>query len=227
LFEFAHIERDLWNILTLIDRLDWMRSAAVNGVLDRVQWSEWPALDIEHFHIELRSIFDYLAIVFLALAAQPKSMPKEKSFRKLTQWLAKGCGNRKYLSEDLAEVVLGAPRFPNIRSVRDATVHHGGQTIVFAKPEDGILFQVNHKWRWLVSKSEATHDNDLVDFRFYASRVLTDMYLFLDRAACVLRQMVGSPDRVSGGRDYHTGYSTLIHWIELESDGMISSTTPA
>jgi hypothetical protein len=50
LLEFTHIERDLWNILTLIEHLDWMQSAAVDGVLDRAQWFVWPALDIEHFH---------------------------------------------------------------------------------------------------------------------------------------------------------------------------------
>ena len=52
---------DLWNIGTLIERLEWTDKLAIAGTLDKGLWNRYCSLDIEHFHVEARSLLDYAA----------------------------------------------------------------------------------------------------------------------------------------------------------------------
>ena len=57
-----NIQMDLWNVSTLIYRLEWFRNFAIQNQLDITHsWSMFASLDVEHFHVELRSILDYTA----------------------------------------------------------------------------------------------------------------------------------------------------------------------
>ena len=55
----AHYLHEDWgNLLTIISRVEWMYGLAHSDSLHEGAWMAFAALDIEHFHVELRSAFD-------------------------------------------------------------------------------------------------------------------------------------------------------------------------
>src|SRR5262249_46711722 len=78
------IVQDIWNIGSLIERLEWMVQLTAAGQLTEDSWRMFAALDIEHFHIEVRSILDYAALSIRAVSGK-KSGQLPDSFRKLRQ----------------------------------------------------------------------------------------------------------------------------------------------
>lgn len=134
------IIQDIWNIGTLIHRLSWFRTAPIDKDFLSHMWMPYASVDIEHFHVELRSIMDYTGEIISHVANKHGQVPD--SFNKLFYWVARKQGNRKRLGEDLALVVESAAWFPKLRGIRNALIHSGGFTLVFGSPKDGILFQV-------------------------------------------------------------------------------------
>ena len=59
------INQNIWNIETIALRLDWQKDLWTRDELEDGLWMLFAATDIDHFHVELRSIFDYLAKVAL------------------------------------------------------------------------------------------------------------------------------------------------------------------
>src|SRR5439155_21266726 len=85
---FDCMHQDLWNILTLIQKLEWMRQMVLQGKLDHALQARFAASDIDMFHIELRALFDYLAKAVKAVSSQPNQTPGD-SFNSLLTWLKK------------------------------------------------------------------------------------------------------------------------------------------
>ena len=77
-----NIHEDVWNVGTLVHRLEWLRDLAIHNQLDIVKWTLFARLDIEYFHVELRSILDYVASILGTIAQKPKQVPSD-SFHKL------------------------------------------------------------------------------------------------------------------------------------------------
>jgi hypothetical protein len=71
---FHDIIWDLWNVVSLIARLEWTDELAQKGELSVELWRQFCSLDIEHFHVELRSILDYAAVCIVASAEKPGSV---------------------------------------------------------------------------------------------------------------------------------------------------------
>src|SRR5262245_61027330 len=54
-----HVVHDVANIGALLERLAWTKGEQVAGRLWLSTWSRFAELDIEHFHLEIRSAMDY------------------------------------------------------------------------------------------------------------------------------------------------------------------------
>lgn len=132
------INRDLINIGIIIERIEWLKSIALEKKEIHVSWHRYVAVDIEHFHTEIRSIMDYIAQTIGILLPNGGQLPD--SFRKLYEWTNK---NSSRIDSGIESIIKYASSwFIDMKDVRDAIVHHGASTIVFGGPQDGILFQI-------------------------------------------------------------------------------------
>lgn len=148
----SFIAHDFHNVLILTGRLEWMREQAEIDPRLETFWRYSSALDIEYFHVEVRSIMDYVAFIIRKISDAPgkvvcKSVDKYAcSFEKLFNWMEKDERNRHKLGADMASLILSAEWFKDIREVRDAIIHGGGESIVYLKPKDGIFFQLSKRY---------------------------------------------------------------------------------
>ena len=126
-----HITQDIWNIETLVFRLNWQKELFSGNQLNKILWMQFAACDIDLFHVELRSVFDYLAKLILFFTVKSGEVDTKMSFRELQQWLTRNRGNAKRLGVDLANVVADCDWFVVLRDVPDSIVHRGGSVIFF------------------------------------------------------------------------------------------------
>ncbi len=95
------------------------------------------SIDIEYFHILIRSIFDYLASVIRALSNSPTQMPGDSfrcSFEKLLNKVQKGKISPKKLGSDLIPLVTEVGWFKDLRNIRNSFIHLDGFTFSFYDP---------------------------------------------------------------------------------------------
>jgi hypothetical protein len=76
------VVEDLWNVLTIIHRMDWQREAARNNLLNETDWLFFTMADVRAFDVELRSTYNHAAPMIACLAAKPGQVPRD-SFREL------------------------------------------------------------------------------------------------------------------------------------------------
>ncbi len=105
-----YISQDIGNIETITARLEWQRDLWSNNKIDVGKWCSFTGCDIDIFHVEMRSIFDYVAKIIKRISNQPEQVPDE-GFNILKTWLTKSEDNSQRLGEDLAELVLSVDWF--------------------------------------------------------------------------------------------------------------------
>ena len=176
-----YIHQDIANIETISTRLAWEKALWCNNQLDVGKWMIYAACDIDLFHIEVRSIFDYLAKVIKRVSDQSEQVPDE-GFYHLRTWLAKSDDNVKRLGKDLAELVLSVDWFDGLKNVRDVNVHQGGMTLVFLE-KNRILFQILSGYDNLVSISEIMYNENVADFELYAGIYFGYLIAFLEQVS--------------------------------------------
>jgi hypothetical protein len=159
------ITMDIGNVETITTRLAWEKGLSQEKQLDFGKWMKYSGCDIDLFHIEMRSIFDYIAKIINRISDEPKRVP-DKGFNNLKDWLKLEC-SEKTLGKDLADVVRSADWFDNLKTIRDESVHRGGMTLVFPDEKD-ILFQVYKGHENLVSIPEVMYNENVVRFESYA-----------------------------------------------------------
>jgi hypothetical protein len=133
-----YILQDLSNLGMVLFKLEWIRSHAQNNDSLKSLWFQFATTDIDYFHVEFRSIFDYVAKIIGDITNKPGQITD--SFHRLQERLNKP-GNRARLGEELANLVESVDWFPDIQGLRDSMIHMGAFTLVFLDPEEGILFQ--------------------------------------------------------------------------------------
>jgi hypothetical protein len=207
---FNKATQDLWNISTLLARLEWTRTLAHQGALNTGAWSSFSSLDIENFFVQMRSIMDHVAEILQSLLPKGKQLPE--SFRRLRESLDK---YRTRLPSDIAALVAGANWFDEMRSARDALVHQGGYSLVFSEPKDGILFQVYGKGhKGCFSHPAIMFNDNVVRFDRYASHVVSNLLVFLDRLGAALLSKTTAIGSVPGQvRCSSMGFALLRLWI--------------
>ena len=184
------INRDIKNIGIIAERIEWLKSIALERKEIHVSWTRYIAIDIEHFHIEIRSIMDYIAQTIKLLLPNGGQLPD--SFRKL-------CDNvDKYSSridENIYNIIKSASSwFMEMRSVRDDIIHYGSSTMVFAGPKDGILFQIYNSSldEKIDSEKCIMYNENIAFFDRYAALYISRIIHFINTLSKALAQIISS-----------------------------------
>jgi hypothetical protein len=209
------VAHDVWNIETLLDRINWQCELWSANQMTDGRWNVYITADIDLFHVEFRSLFDYLARLIRALANKPGQVPEEASFEKLTNWVVKPENTaQQRLGEELVKVVTAADWFPLIRQVRNDLVHRGAETLVFYdKPR--VLFQTYTGGREkIIDIPELMHNPNVVDFERYAAVFYGYLIDYLEEVASVVYLRLGLKRREGGSRHHNPGIATAKRWME-------------
>lgn len=210
-----YIRQDIANIETISTRLAWEKDLWSNDQIDVGKWMSYAGCDIDLFHIEVRSIFDYLAKVFTRVSDKPKQVP-DKGFDHLRKWLAKSEDNQKKLGRDLADLVLSVDWFEEVKNVRDINVHKGGATIVFLEKRR-ILFQVFKGYENMICIPELMFNENVVDFEPYAGMYFGYLIAFLEQASRSIEKRLPPRKLAFGAGNPYMAYKELpaiYVWIE-------------
>lgn len=214
----AHFLHEDWgNLLTLIKRIEWTLAQVNAGALPEHAWMEFTALDVEHFHVELRSAFDYLARIVIAQSAQPGQTPKG-SYSLLSKWAANNIVRaRRLLGHDLAQSVADSRKlFLDRKRVRELVVHSGARSLVFP-PAEGILFQVyahGLQFNLLKELGDLMHNENVVNFKRYASSTLLQFWALVEAVSVQTFSRYALPQvgLGDGAMSYHGGLAVLRDW---------------
>ena len=204
------IQQDLWNLQEICLRLDWQKQLFSKNELNIGWWMGFARLDIEHFHFEFRSIFDYIAKIFRQVSDIPGET-KERSFEKLRNWVTKE-KNAKKIGGDIATSVLSVNWFDEVKALRELITHFGGEALTF--PEKGrILFQVTRGWKDYVSIPEIMYNENVADFELYAGMYIGYLFAYLENISTLVRSRLNIIERNTDSRSYHPGLGVIKEWI--------------
>ena len=212
----SDINQDIWNICTLVSRMEWFRNLAIIdqwAEKNPILWNQFTSLDIEHFYIELRSVLDYIATALSGLAIRPKQTPT--SFDDLSKWLVgkNSDDHKKKLGTDGVSIVESASWYPEIRRIRDSILHYGSNAFVFGGPNDGILFQVFHGRNKFIIQEPLMWNENVVDFQLYASLYFARIFILLGRLGDLICSRVPEVKGLSNARNNYRGIDILADWI--------------
>jgi len=212
------VTQNEWNMLTCIQRLEWMRIAAGGDGHIASNWYNYASADIEYWHVSFRSLLDYVALVLLLLAGRKAEKP---SFHKLHGKCTSGDEKKvksvtDEIGPDAVELLQSATWFNQILRVRTSIVHRGGHTLVFGGPSNGILFQVyGGFWQNLVAAEPWMFNDNVAYFDRYAAHLMSHLIIFLERFASTVARRYGLfplPER--DARNCHDGFKVLRAWID-------------
>jgi hypothetical protein len=183
------IVEDLGWACALLRRLKSVHRDVLAGALPLSDWLLYGSIDIESFHVQLRSMFDYFAKCAGLLATKSGQAPS--SFNDLLKW-ARSSKNHNAAGPAVLCLINDVAWFPKLRDVRDGAVHRGVRTLVFFERSEKQLFQVGLSDfdTELGSSFLATNENGVVDFRLYAAAILVETLDLLERlGAELLKQL--------------------------------------
>jgi hypothetical protein len=209
----AYIKQDNWNLQTLCRRLDWQKRATSEGKIDDLLSSSFAACDINLFHVQFRSLFDYLAKVINLISDKPGQVPSD-SFEQLYNWVERVESNRQRIGDDLARIVASCDWFKDLRGVRNSIVHFGGETVVFPET-DRILFQVYDGFRNRhIHFPEIMFNENIVDFELYSGLLIGYLITCLEEVSLAIRRRLDVKHFGGDVRSYHGGLPVIRNWIE-------------
>lgn len=201
-------------LLTILERAEWQKRSALDGHLNDTLWFFFSALDVEHYYIVLRSLFDHIANVCAAVASRHDQVPR--SFHDLLQWSAHRPRADRILGADLVELLLSCTWFDDIRKTRDGIVHFGAMTLSFPSVET-IAFNVAAGDRSSVVPVALMVNENIADFELFMAWTLGNLQLFLDSFARLILARI--PDRRElGVTAYQPGMRTLVRHLERLAD---------
>jgi hypothetical protein len=206
------VNQDIWNIETIALRLEWQRDLWTQNKIGDGSWMQSAATDIDHFHVEFRSIFDYLAKIIGIVSKSPRQV-RSSSFRKLKNWVAKSDDNVQMLGKDLAQVIISWEWFDDFREVRDSIVHRGGFTIAFLE-KGRILFQVYEGIHRKVLIPEIMFNENVVDFELYAGLYIGYLIACLEEISELIYKRLNLKKVGSNPKSYHPGLRVVRDWIK-------------
>ena len=205
-----NIHHDLWNAAAIAHRIFWMRGMVRQGSLDMGHWRSYSQLDIEHYFVQLRSIFDYLAMCISASAVKKGQLPP--SFRALKNSISKYQGK---IHPDIVLMVSTADWFDEIRAIRDGLVHEGAQPLIFDDETDSILFQVHPAsgLNNMISKKYMMHNDNVAFFDRFAAWSFSHALTAIDCVGVAISEGKRSHNGLGSSRSYSPGFITLKDWM--------------
>jgi hypothetical protein len=197
-------------LLTILERSEWQKVCARTNQLDGTLWFYFAALDVEHFYVSMRSLFDHLAQVCACAAVQPGQCPR--MFHELLSWCSSEPRAKTILGVELIDLVTGCTWFDDIRNTRDGIVHFGALTIAFPSFET-VSFNVYGGNRSAVVPSALMTNENIADFELYMAWTLGNVGLTVDRLGKILLSRLAGDNRLQT-RSIRPGYATLFGYLE-------------
>ena len=211
-YQVGAITHGLCSLLALMTRLDDLHRQWCAGACDNERYRSWAALDIESWHVHVRSLLDHAARLMELLPAKPGQVPSA-SLSKLQTWLDRKPGNIARLGKDAAAIARSAPRFAETKSIRDQIVHHGALTLVYGGAGAPLLFQVHAGLRNLVDEPYLMHNKNVAYFKRYAALRLAELLLWLEGLGKVILLRPGVR-HLPGARLHSPGISSWLSWLD-------------
>lgn len=181
--------------------------------LDKESWMRFAAINIKHFYIDYRSLFDFLAEAIGLVSDSPSQIPT--SFNKLKKWTNKP-NNVKRLGNDLADVVRSCEWFEDLKDVRDSIIHEGDLILVF--PTKGkILFQIHDKKnlkRKILEPEIIMNNKNVADFELYAGLYLGYLIAYLEEVSEVIISRLNLSIKKLTSKSCHESLHIIYEWIE-------------
>jgi hypothetical protein len=208
------------DMLTVMERLEWMRVRAQQDEHIRSHWSAYAGADIEYWHVNLRSLLDHVGMVISELADK-KNQVSDMKFHRLYRQSRPNAANidefGKRIGPDWLALLQRVTWFELIVSVRNELLHYGGQTMVFESPSHGILFQIHgSRYPFVVMHDPSLmYNKNVVYFDRYAAFLMSHVISFLEEFAAIVYKRTGifhSPEGTV--RACNIGYGVLHSWIE-------------
>ena len=197
-------------LLTILERTEWQKQSARDGHLNDTLWFFFSTLDVEHYYIVLRSLFDHIAGVCAETTSRRDQIPR--SFNKLLEWCADRSRADRILGADLTELLLSCDWFHDIRKTRDGIVHFGALTLAFPSAET-IAFNVAAGDRSSAVPNELMINETIADCELFMAWTLGNLQLFLDSLARLILARIPDP-RDLGVTAYQPGMRTLVRHLE-------------
>ena len=215
IFRFiTFIVSDFDDLRHLLERINWQFYLWKNSNLVLDSWMAYAKIDIEVFHIKIRSIFDYLAKIIQRVSDSPEQVP-DKSFNTLLKWLEKSDDNIKKLGADLSDLFTLSEFFTHVKDVRDGDLHRGGETLVYPNT-DRIVFQIYKKgYERIVQIPEIMFNENIVYFDLYAGIYMGYLIAFLEDVSETIIKIIDLPDYGAKPRQSLKELPTMYKWIEL------------
>lgn len=212
----SNISQDVWNLCTLASRINWFCDIAIqDNWRDEhpFMWSLYTGLDIQQFHVELRSILDYAATILVNLADKPGQVKGKDSFETLSNWLEAEQSAENKLGNQVSAVIRSGCWYKDIRQIRDNIVHYGADAFVFGKPTDGILFQVSKHFKNQINIREIMWKEHVVDFEIYAGLYFARLLELLEKLGNLIRSRIPPNYVTSGVVANYDGLDVYTNWI--------------
>jgi hypothetical protein len=204
----ADITEDLWAIFTVVDRLWRVQQAAIRNEIEDSLWRSYSAVDINFFHIQVRSAMDTLATLISETADKRGQLPS--SFADLVSKLHRHSGR---LDPRILRILENSNWFCAAREVRDNLVHYNARTQIFGEPCDGILFQVfSKKFSPLIYDPRLMHNDNVVIFDRYATIIISNLICLIEDIFDVLYLRYGVEKRL-GGYVRSLGFGIFYSWL--------------
>lgn len=181
--------------------------------LDKESWMRFATINIKHFYIDYRSLFDFLAEAIGLVSDSPGQIPT--SFNKLKKWINNKPNRVIKLGEDLAEVVRSCDWFEDLRDVRDSIIHKGALILVFPT-KDKILFQIHDKnlKRKILEPKIIMNNENVADFELYAGLYIGYLIAYLEEVSELIISHLNLSINKLTSKSYHKGLHIIYKWIE-------------
>ena len=204
----------------LVHRIDWQRNLLKKNGIDQNSWMNFTSIDIEYFHILIRSIFDYLASVIRALSNSPTQMPGDSfrcSFEKLLNKVQKGKISPKKLGSDLIPLVTEVGWFKDLRNIRNSFIHLDGFTFSFYDPRTNrISFKICPDKKNISIPREIfiNCDDGIIDFELYSAYYYAHLLEYIEKATGIFKSKLYLEDiDLVETMKCGEGYNLLRNWM--------------
>jgi hypothetical protein len=198
-------------LLTILQRSEWQKTMAARQQLNHTSWLFFATLDVEHFFVSLRSLFDYAGEVCEAVAAKPSQLPTSfHDLFKLCQ--AKNQRTETLLGGEVANAIRDCGWFAAIRETRDGIVHYGALTL--ALPGfDTVSFKVEAGPRSSTVPPQLMTSENLADFELFMAWAIGNVRLLMNRLAACLFQRLELKERFLTSST-KLGYAVLCAYLD-------------
>jgi hypothetical protein len=202
IFYYLNIRTDLINIITTVDRYMWMRLMKNESRLNESEFGKYIAMDTCTVHLEIRSIFDYIANIINLIEADgqlPSSF--EKLYNDVTSESSKYSSK---LGTDTVKLLVSCSWYKTIRMVRDSLIHYGDIISVWFQ-SSRVFIQPNA----LVMSEDTSipecyfFTETLIDFECYLGYYIGRLILVLDVLTEIIYDRLRIFTPISGSLSYH------------------------